>query len=321
MVDFAKSYEWTEGDLSALISEGVEENLNLDYKGCPSLQKRDQERREISKDVSAFANSAGGIIVYGIIEDNHKPTGLDQGYDPGDISKEWLEQVMQGNVRPRIPGVHINPVDLSGPRLGKVVYVVTVPQGKTAHQAADLKYHKRFNFESVAMYDYEIRDIMARFTYPLVVPIFSATLVSRQTQKYKLNIALQNQGATCARDVKLVFFWPRPIVHECGGGYRQRIIVGRITIPSREIENIELTVPPFSRPIFPEDEFRLTDEDSRFHFTFQIDEAALVSLTRRPYPQLVWKVYADDMPPQTGSISIGEMEGLSPPEHVRYRSG
>src|SRR5262245_44592645 len=137
MVDFARSFEWREADLLALIQEGVEENIGLDYKACASLQKRDAEKKEISKDVSAFANSAGGIIVYGMLEDGHRPTGLDAGYNPQDITKEWLEQVIQGNIRPRIHGIHINPIELSGARLGKFAYVVTIPQGTTAHQASD----------------------------------------------------------------------------------------------------------------------------------------------------------------------------------------
>lgn len=311
MVDFARSSEWTEADLLALVSEGVEENLNLEYKACPSLQKRDSEKREISKDVSAFSNSAGGIIVYGMNEETHKPTGFDEGYDPGNISKEWLEQVLQGNIRPRIPGILINSVDLTATRPGKVAYVVTVPKGKTAHQSADLKYYKRFNFESVAMYDHEIRDIMARFTYPLVSPTFTTTRISRVTQKYKLNIVLQNQGATCARDVKLVFFWPRPFPHECGGGFSQRIITGRITIPSRAIENVELSA-RLNHPIFPEDEFRLTDEASRFHFIFELGESTLDLITANLNPQLVWKIYADDMPPQSGQVPLDDLINPAP---------
>jgi len=34
-----------------------------DYKACDSLGKNDGKKKEISKDVSAFANSAGGLSV------------------------------------------------------------------------------------------------------------------------------------------------------------------------------------------------------------------------------------------------------------------
>lgn len=320
MVDFARSSEWAENDLLTLVREGVEGNINLEYKRCASLQKRDLERKELSKDISAFANSAGGIIVYGMIEENNKPTGLDEGYDSADISKEWVEQVIQGNIRPRIAGIHINPIALSGERQNRYAYVVTIPPGKTAHQAADLKYYKRFNFESVAMYDYEIRDIMSRFTYPLVSPLFSLSRIdsgSSNVHKYKLNIVLQNRGATCAREAKLIFYWLRPFHHECGSGYRQKIVRGRITVPSLETENVEMTILPFNRSIFPEDEFRLTDEDSRLDFRFSVDEAALNTILTRN-PQVLWTIYADDMPPQKGNIPISEMPGFSTQSSMRH---
>lgn len=254
MANLATSMEWNESDLVGLIDDGVEENINLDYKRCSSLQKGNAEKREISKDISAFANSAGGIVIYGMIEENHKPTAIDAGYDPTEISKEWVEQVIQSNIRPRITGVHINPVSLSGSKQGRYAYIITIPPGKTAHQAADFRYYKRFNFESIPMYDHEVRDIMSRCTYPLVSPIFSLTLLKNGSlQQYKLNIALRNLGATCARDVKLIFFWLHPFCPTCGSGFRQKIIRGRISVPTLETDNIELTVLPFNRPIFPED--------------------------------------------------------------------
>ena len=40
--------------------------------------------------------------------------------------------------------------------------VVEIPKSLTAHQARDLRYYRRYNFESVAMVDYEIRDVMNR---------------------------------------------------------------------------------------------------------------------------------------------------------------
>ena len=57
-----------EAELLALIANQVEENIHLDYKGGDSLQKTDGKKKELSKDVSAFANSDGGTIIYGIKE-------------------------------------------------------------------------------------------------------------------------------------------------------------------------------------------------------------------------------------------------------------
>jgi len=67
----------SETDLLRLIADGEEESPTLDYKACDSLQKTDGKKKEVGKDVSAFAISAGGTIVYGITEDGHKPKNLD----------------------------------------------------------------------------------------------------------------------------------------------------------------------------------------------------------------------------------------------------
>jgi len=308
-MDLSQSIAWKEEDLLALITNSVEESLNLEYKECRSLQKRDTQKMEISKDISSFANSAGGVVVYGMIEDGHKPASLDEGYNPSEISKEWLEQVFQGNIRPRINGIHIDSVDLSETHPGKVAYVVTIPQGKTAHQASDYRYYKRFNFESVPMYDHEVKDVLNRLTHPLVEADYTHQVLSRgDVHEYKLNITLRNVGAMRVTEMKLVFYWPRELNPAVGDGYTIREVRGQITVPGTESNNIEFTVLPAGRTIFPEDELRIT-EDSHFRFTYKVGNPAFEFIMSR-HPRLVWKVYADDMPPQTGSFPISDIQGF-----------
>lgn len=161
-------WEWDEADLLALIRDQVQESLTLDYKANGALDRSDAKKNEVSKDVSAFANSAGGTIVYGMVESNHLPTQLDAGFDPQDISREWIEQVINSRIQPRIDGVRIRAVELTT-HPGRVAYVVSVPQSVRApHQAADKRYYRRFNFQSVMMEDYEIRDVARRATRPVL---------------------------------------------------------------------------------------------------------------------------------------------------------
>ena len=88
----------TENDVEFLINEAIDESLHLEYKRCDALKKKDREKNEISKDVSSFANSAGGTIVYGVIEDGHKPIKIDAGFDPKEITKEWLEAIIESKI-------------------------------------------------------------------------------------------------------------------------------------------------------------------------------------------------------------------------------
>ena len=56
------------GSINRLIADGIEEGINLDYKASPSLTRDSGPTNEMCKDVSAFANSAGGQIIYGVAE-------------------------------------------------------------------------------------------------------------------------------------------------------------------------------------------------------------------------------------------------------------
>lgn len=158
-------------EIENLILNQVEENIHLDYKAADALQKTDGKKKEISKDISAFANSDGGIVIYGVKEFTEPSKKyLPEKTDPIDrnlISKEWLEQVINSNVSPRIDGIKITPISVVSGN-DKVIYVVEIPKSNTAHQAVDQRYYKRFNFESVAMYDYEIRDVMNRKKFPKI---------------------------------------------------------------------------------------------------------------------------------------------------------
>jgi predicted HTH transcriptional regulator len=62
------AYEWTETDIQAFITEQRPEDLSLEYKAADALSKDERKKAEISKEVSAIANSAGGAVVYGINE-------------------------------------------------------------------------------------------------------------------------------------------------------------------------------------------------------------------------------------------------------------
>jgi hypothetical protein len=162
-------WEWTEEDVLSLIRNRVGESTTLEYKACDALDMTPGKKKELSKDVSAFANSAGGTIVYGVTEnkDTREPEDIDVGYDPRDISAEWLEQVINSNIERRISGIVINTVPLTTTRPSKVLYVVYIPESSLApHMAADDRFYKRFNFQSVAMKEYEVRNLMRQEHYP-----------------------------------------------------------------------------------------------------------------------------------------------------------
>ena len=159
-----------EADLVELIRNKVEESLSLDYKRAEALTHPQPDlTKEVTKDVSSFANSSGGLLIYGIAEgvgpDKHVPVALSP-IDRTVLSKERLEHLI-GNIQPRISNIEIVPIPLSSDS-NDVAFVVIVPAGTTAHQCTDKRYYRRYNFEAVPMEDYEIRDVMNRRSLPKI---------------------------------------------------------------------------------------------------------------------------------------------------------
>ncbi|MBT2163515.1 AlbA family DNA-binding domain-containing protein [Zobellia barbeyronii] len=190
--------------LNSLIENKVEENLNLEYKASGALGKQNNKTTEISKDVSSLANSDGGIIIYGIAEDNnnHLPKEISP-VDRNQYSNEWLEQIIQSKIRPRLNDFKIHPIDID---TENVVYVVQINKSNTAHQADDKRYYKRFNFQSTAMYDYEVRDILNRNKNPIISLDFKF-----ENQLKEIVIYAINSGAVYAKYVNVKFIISKSI--------------------------------------------------------------------------------------------------------------
>jgi hypothetical protein len=159
--------EWSEDDVLSLIANKAQESLTLEFKACDALANKSW-KTELAKDVSAFANSAGGTIIYGVKEDEdtHEADSIDNGYDPREISKERLEQIINSNIHRRIEGIRYNAIMLNQTRPGRVLYAIHVPESARAPHMANHRFYKRFAFESVPMEEYEVRERYRRETYP-----------------------------------------------------------------------------------------------------------------------------------------------------------
>ncbi|MFN8440107.1 MAG: ATP-binding protein [Caldilineaceae bacterium] len=184
-------------DLENLILNQVQESLHLDYKNSDAIDSG--KKNDISKDVSAFANSDGGSIVYGISETDHLPVSIDGGVDHKKYSREWLEQVINSNVFPKIDNLNIIQIPLSK---DKSAFVVTIPKSyRGPHQASDKRYYRRYNFMSVPMENYEVEDIRNRAT--AVVPLLNFDAIIPEHNIVHLEFS--NIGNLPATDVTFKF--------------------------------------------------------------------------------------------------------------------
>jgi hypothetical protein len=152
--------------ISNVLLTSLQESSSLDYKKSASLDKK--KRDEICKDVSSFANSAGGQIVYGVEEKSEGsaaqiPVAVDVGTPIASLDREWVENTLLSCIHPPIEGLIITPIpfDDKHERFG---YVITIPQAtrRAPHQAPDGVYYRRHNFKSAPMHDHEVRDAFRR---------------------------------------------------------------------------------------------------------------------------------------------------------------
>lgn len=153
--------------INELIRNKIQENTSLEYKRAEAIDKADKKIEALSISVSSFANSNGGRLILGIKEfDEKEKRHLPEKITPIDVTKfpkEWLEQVINDNIYPRISNLKITPIEINE---SQYVFVIDIPQSDTAHQAKDFKYYKRHIFRKLPMQDYEVRDVFNRNKYP-----------------------------------------------------------------------------------------------------------------------------------------------------------
>jgi hypothetical protein len=203
---------WSQKAIEEYIINEIQENLNLEYKSAKAVSREDKAVVEISKDISAMANSQGGTIIYGVKEFDEKvKRHLPEKIDPVDqtvFTKEWLEQIIVSNIRPKVQGLVIYPIPIE-PNPNDIVFVVEIQQSNTAHQAKDLRYYKRFNFQCVPMEDYEIRDIMNRANVPNVsirFGVYDGVFEAGENKfvSYRgLRVIIRNEGRQVINKLKL----------------------------------------------------------------------------------------------------------------------
>ena len=336
--------EWTEERLQRYIDDQTQEDLNLDYKGAGALARSDGKKREIHKDVSAMANSAGGILIYGIREyDDSARRHLPERFDPVDQSvftREWLEQVISG-IQPRVQNVVITPVPV-GSKPNDAIFVIEIPASSTAHQSSDHKYYKRYNFESVPMNDYEVRDVMNRSTHALIDLEFklefewrtvnkttmenvqeesvglypSLSLPRSVTRAHEerhafLNVFAKNNGATYAQYVVAYLYMPIKLAGRDNG---DRLEDGRNKIRIDNSKNDYIGQRPvYARnvPILPGTQEELGFISLNFNYAVNEHEVA----------EIEWEVYADNAQVQRGKVQLSNLQAESQTRYTTEERG
>jgi hypothetical protein len=151
----------TEEDLTALISNAVREGRTIDYKrALPG--NSDAEKKEFLADVSSFANTAGGDLVFGMDEVEGVPTQV-TGIQSTDLDADIrrLDSILASGLSPRIRYLARIITTHSGDRL----LIVRIDRSWGGpHRVVFQGHDKFYGRNSAGKYPLDVNELRAAFT-------------------------------------------------------------------------------------------------------------------------------------------------------------
>jgi hypothetical protein len=147
----------TWADLRKLIEDRVEEIQDLEFKG-QHYDFDEKGKREAAKDVAAFANTTGGVIIIGLTQDDQ---GIADSLNPVSLEEDQIQryhQIVASRVKPLallriIPVIHSE-----SPPQGALLLVIdrsmSAPHATTVNEG--LVYPKRHGRMTINLLEHEV---------------------------------------------------------------------------------------------------------------------------------------------------------------------
>jgi len=312
--------EWDE---PYILSLPLGEDDSLERKGSRLLDltlpgvRDDSVRDELAKQLSAFANTGGGSLLYGLTDDGKVDQGgvsqIIRGRTP---TKAWLEDMIPRLTDYEIVGVNAYEVSPRGGNsqigAGKALYVMDIPDSDRApHQSTrDLRYYVRLGGRSLPASHKLIEDIRNRARHPNVslhaqaeqvtISHFSRSSSTRVTALFNILIrfTLSNGGRVKALNTCLLTEIMPSL--SFAPSYDTSVVGLRLQSGQRHYWEIQ-------HPLYPEMETSFVVLLSANAF-FQADSIRdwLLETDSRQLAEIAlsWKVFADSSPPKSGVLTM-----------------
>lgn len=176
-------------DIQELVNRKIPESLILDYKG--DILQSKLKGKEFGKDISSFANTFGGWIIYGI-QTNEKDEILPLeenaiiGLENQAGLKERIENMILSSISPK-PLYRIKKIDIA--ETERCIILIYIPQSFShLHMVTtkdEMKFYKRYEFQSQPMDYFEIK---RRFEELGQTEEFRKTVIDRLLKQLAVNI-------------------------------------------------------------------------------------------------------------------------------------
>jgi hypothetical protein len=221
---------WNFKTLELYVKDNDQESLYLEFKESRALLGwASNHKKELAKDVSAFANSGGGLIIYGAKESkNYKFAGFDDGLP---IEDGWHERVQQVIDSPsylhrKIEGLTIHKIE--NPANDNTVFlIIYIPQSiYPIMENKTYTFWRRSNVITVKMEGFEIEDVWNRRQHPdleILQPQWKRTSQAEEQAIFNMEICLKNKGPIRVHEWKIICLFPLAYAHKAAS-YISRIV-------------------------------------------------------------------------------------------------
>lgn len=217
-------------DIEAFVSEGQEEHLYLDFKQSnESLLSRD-DRKNLAKALSAFANSDGGLIVWGV-DCRKDEAGRDVASKLKPISRLTAFLTHLNSLSPQLVSPAVDRVQHrvlpSSEELGfAITFVPSSPSAPHMAKGGEDRYYKRSGSSFLRMEHFEVADMFGSRQRPLLTVYYRIGQITRRVKedRFKVIVGIQNSGRSSAHYPFLALSLPSCLTLAERGGEEFRLL-------------------------------------------------------------------------------------------------
>jgi hypothetical protein len=145
-------------DINFLIENAVPEGTSIDYKEQLHLDSREQ-RKEFAADVTSFANTNGGYLVFGVSENEGVINEINgEVFSNIDHLKQKIENLLRDMVEPRMNGLQMKAIEINAE---KSIFIIRIQRSFSGpHIVRGREFYGR---NTSGKYQLEYNEIKRRF--------------------------------------------------------------------------------------------------------------------------------------------------------------